>query len=201
MITFEVPIYEVHANFPSIKKTWIGMAKKYLKKDIEENEFKFYYTCIFRNNINYILVSELLGDPDKKISLTKDDLYIDLTMKFDKFVISDRMVGDFDITEIILDNIGKNLSERAKSITFLKGIIQGDNINILYEGLTNSNTDISGNYMQDFFTHDTSSFGDPTQFDIDEILDKISSGGIESLTKEEMKFLNETSERENNKRK
>lgn len=178
---------EVTQDFPEIK-SWFKVAKKF---DKDKDKAEFFYTYGFfvpkvANKEEYYLemyesCSKMLYKERLEFELSK--VRVNLTMKIGQFLISDRMIKGF-VPEIV--------KEIVAEITKVKMLVEAE-----YHGnqeITNSipeiNRDvISFEFIKEVVKKDLQS----NDFDIDEILDKISERGYDSLTDEERDFLDKKS--------
>jgi hypothetical protein len=193
MITFGVLAKDVFKDFPEVREKWMELINLHLDKELKENEITFFYTCVFKDNLEQILLSNLMRDKDEELILSEGDFFIDLTLKYEKFIMSDRM-NKFSISPLMKQNITDSLKARATSIKALENFLGDKNSDIFNSNNFSSTGLFNIEYMKDYdFFNDVESKDNLSNMDIDDILDKISKEGIESLTTLELKALDDAS--------
>ena len=172
-------------------KDWIEVAEKITKEKVDESKLTFYYTYGFfipkkENKEDYY---SKMFEENVKMTYTKrfeyelSKLRVNLTMKLGKFMLTNKL-DDFIPFEII---------KMVKEVTKYKMIMESEYHN--NQEVKDSIPEIKEEYTDiiDIITKIYLPNSEPKKFNIDEILDKISEGGIESLTEEEVTFLNKKS--------
>lgn len=194
MFVVDVDRKELINEFP-IVKDWIKKMKKIKLNDgdINKDDIEFYYSYGFfvpkskNNEEDYIKSIEsniTLLYPDR-LNFELSKVRVNITMKLDNFIITDRLpkgkipskivdiVSEVTKVKMMVESEFSYNKEVLESIPALdKSIVD---IEIIKNGVNVETTDITND------------------FTIDTILDKISKGGFESLTKEEKDFLDNKS--------
>ncbi len=194
MIRIKVDREEVEVDYSTELEKWFG-GLRVIGKEIDESKMEFYYTFgsflpktkdkeaqYLENWTKYtqFLFSERL---DWELSKVR----VDLTLKMGKFAITDRMSKGF-----IPLSIKKMVTELTKIKMLFEFELNGD------EGIRDSipplNKDyFDGDLVREIFKLMLGEEGAGEEMDLDYLLDKISEGGMESLTESERNFLNKRS--------
>lgn len=191
MFIIPTTIEEVLDEFPYIED-WITSSSNFLKKEIDREKIEFYYSYGY-----FVSVPEDRERYNREIKEFYSNLYfeerlnfelskvkVNLTMRVGHFILSNRLQkGDIPIV----------ISKIVKEITKVKMIIEGEkhcNQNIIDSIPPIDRSVISYKVVRDSLVG-PNTFSDT--FDIDNLLDKISKSGIESLSKEEKEFLDKKS--------
>jgi hypothetical protein len=193
MFTINVEKDELVNQFPEVKK-WVKKIQKMSfskKEEVNDSDIEFYcsYGYFVPKSFNgdkYAEVAEatskMLFDERLKFELSK--VRVNLTMKIDHFVISDRLPKGV---------IPETVSRIVKEVTKVKMMIESDYYQ--NEEVKNSIPEIDKTFVDIDIVRDvvTNDYKEDKNFDIDLILDKISQKGLDSLSDEEKNFLDDKS--------
>jgi hypothetical protein len=193
MFTINVEKDELVNQFPEVKK-WVKKIQKMSfskKEEVNDSDIEFYcsYGYFVPKSFNgdkYAEVAEatskMLFDERLKFELSK--VRVNLTMKIDHFVISDRLPKGV---------IPETVSRIVKEVTKVKMMIESDYYQ--NEEVKNSIPEIDKTFVDIDIVRDvvTKDYKEDKNFDIDLILDKISQKGLDSLSDEEKNFLDDKS--------
>ncbi len=203
MYTIYVEKDEVIEDYPNLLEKWEKVITD-SGKEINEDKLEFYYSYSFfvpkiddtlskqemYNNMHYKCLDMLYPD---RLVFELSKVRVNFTMKMGNFVISDRMVGD----------IPKSISDIVGELTKVKMLVeseQNDNEEVK-KSIPEIDTSIVSveiidedeDYDEDYDGIIFDIIPEPMEFDLDDILEKISKDGIDSLSKEEKDFLNKKS--------
>lgn len=187
MFLVEANLSDIITEFEIVKE-WIDILKSIIKDDVDDSKIQAYYTYGFfvpksKNNLDSL--QEMMDESSKmlfpeRLKLEKNKVRVDVTIKIGKLIFSNRLpLGSIPkfIDELVTEIVKVRMTieseidyrpEVANSIPPLTGLVS---------------LDIIDGYVEQTEEH----------FDMDEILDKISISGIESLTPEEKEFLDKKS--------
>ena len=184
MYIIDTKIKDVCLEFPQTKKWLKIIHKKVLNKDLDMNKVEVYFSYGF-------FVSK-----DKKTIIANKDLY---KMKFKKrlkYELSKVRVdisfeiGTFRMTTRLENLIPKHILNITTELTKVRMIIEGEfhqNTKVI-----KSIPEVDTSIIQYKIVRESDGFIEDT-FNLDKILDKISTDGIKSLTPEEKEFLDKKS--------
>lgn len=229
---------DVIKYYPQVYQTWIGLCD-FLGKKIDNAEF--YYTYTTPLSLYKESQKDILDNFNKKYSDMKfnqrfeyelSKVEINLSIKIDRFVVSDRMdntiippsisdvIGELTKIKMIVESdfhnnqkIKDSIPETDPSIIsyeIIKRNVSSDDkedyeyyYEYFYEFDDEFDEDYDDEYDEEFddiYLYDDLNKKFPLkknnsiiEFDLDEILDKITKSGLESLTEDEKKFLNDKS--------
>jgi hypothetical protein len=192
MITIKVDRLIAEVDYYEIIDKWTDIIQFQLDKPIKGEKLEFYYTFgsflpkVQNKEEYYINMWEETGRMlwSDRIAYELSKIRVDLTMKMDKFTISDRMDKEF------IPNLVVSL---VTEITKLKMMFECEVNGI--EEIKESIPPLDKDYLDIDSVRELLklAFGGEKTFDLDVLLDKISESGIESLTEEERNFLNKRS--------
>jgi hypothetical protein len=192
MFTISVSKEEVLSDFPFIIKKWIDVIKKEIKVDLDESKIDFYYSYGYfipkvedkeqYYNEMFEKCSKMLFGERLELELSK--IRINLAIKSGNFFISDRLPKG---------SMPKSIKDIVTEITKVKMLVESeyhDN-----DKISDSIPDIDKNIVSFEIIRDVvnSDYSKSQKFDIDNILDKISKEGMDSLSDEEREFLDKKS--------
>lgn len=192
MYIIPTTIEEVLEEFPQVDN-WLDFTKTFLKKEIDLSKIEVFYSYgyfvpkskdreksqreafEFQSNLHF----------EERFNYEMSKVKVNLTIKLGNFVLSNRLENDF--VPVIITKIVKEVTkvkmtvegEYHKNQSVIDSIPPIDKSIISYKVVRESLI----NQFQD----------DKTELDIDEILDKISDSGIQSLSPEEKEFLDKKS--------
>jgi hypothetical protein len=170
---------------------WIeGIEDYILQEKIDKSKIKAYYSYGFfvnksKNTLeelskSYEQASELLYED--RLVLEKSKLRINLTLKIGNLALTNRLPKEF---------IPKNINDLVNEIVKVKMTIENQiNYN---KDVAESIPELSGLIAFEIITDTYLNTNTAPQLDMDEILDKISISGFNSLTDEEKDFLDKKS--------
>ena len=202
MLTINIDKKEVLEDIPRVKE-WIDIFKNKFNKKIKKNNTSFYYTY------HYIIPDPEQSDDDfddmvsECINMLYEDrleyeiskVDINITMKVDDMLISDKINKDND-------GVPKVINEVISEITKVKMILESEfndneevkkSIPEIDDEIVKIETEYEGEYSDEINLDFGDEIDNVNDFDVDEILDKISKTGMGGLTKAEKKFLNDKS--------
>jgi hypothetical protein len=192
MFTITVSKEEVLLDFPFIQDKWIDVIKKDIKVDLDESKIEFYYSYgYFIPKVDdkekyyddmFEKCSNMLFNERLEFELSK--VRVNLTLKSGNFFISDRLPKG---------SMPKSIRDIVTEITKVKMLVESeyhDN-----DKISDSIPDIDKNIVSLEIIRDVvnSDYSKSQKFDIDNILDKISKEGMDSLSDEEREFLDKKS--------
>lgn len=183
---------DVLEDFPFIQE-WIDTAQKvFIKKEIDESKIEFYYSYGFfvpkvENKQElyesmYEKSSKMLYEDRLIFELSK--VRVNITMKIGKFILSNR-----------LDNgsIPTIVGRIVKEITKVKMTVEGEyheNLDVI-ESIPELDPEIMRfESVKEIVSKD---LPDGVNFNMDDLLDKITQEGMDSLSDEEREFLDKKS--------
>jgi len=189
---FIIPINkEEVCDIPKIKK-WIKNLNKLSFTEEEIQKDKVEFLCQFgffvpkgNNSVEKLMesfevTSKMLFEERLKFELSK--VRVDIAIKYEKFFMTDRLPKDF---------IPEPVYKLVKELTKVKMMVESkmhDNIDVLKSipeiDTSMINIDIFKNIAHSEIK---------TEYNLDDILDKINEKGIDSLSDDEKKFLDDSS--------
>ena len=189
---FIIPINkEEVCDIPKIKK-WIKNLHKLSFTEEEIQKDKVEFLCQFgffvpkgNNSVEKLMesfevTSKMLFEERLKFELSK--VRVDIAIKYEKFFMTDRLPKDF---------IPEPVYKLVKELTKVKMMVESkmhDNIDVLKSipeiDTSMINIDIFKNIAHSEIK---------TEYNLDDILDKINEKGIDSLSDDEKKFLDDSS--------
>lgn len=194
MITIKVDKAEVEIDYSQELEKWFQILEV-LGKEISPDKLEFYYS--FGSFLpktknreaqyleNWNKYTQFLFDERLNWELSK--VRVDLTLKMGKFAMTDRMSKGF-----IPDSILKMVTELTKIKMLFEFELNGDEL--IRDSIPPLNKDyFDGDLVREIFKLMLGESGGVEEMDLDSLLDKISEGGMESLTEEERNFLNRRS--------
>jgi len=189
MNTIPVTKAEVLDDFPIVEQ-WLSNIKDYLKKEINDDKIELFYTFGFflpkvKNKEDFYM--QMYEDCNKmkyserlKFELSK--VRVSLTIKNGSFMMSDRLPKG---------NVPKNIHDIVAEITKIKMIVESEyhQDKEIIDSIPELNRDIvSFETIKDYVKNEMM-----VELDLDSILDKISTNGLDSLSDEEKSFLDKKS--------
>lgn len=195
MFTIPVEKDQVLSDYPNIKTDWIDLANSnFLNNKLDEEKISFYYSYGFflpkikdlEKKIDFYenmleTTSKMMFDDRLDYELSK--VRVNLTMLTGKnFVLSNRMPKG-SIPEII--------REVVTEVTKVKMIVESEYHE--NEDIKNSIPEIDTSIISFEIIREVIKDENKLNLDIDSILDKISNKGLDSLSEEEIKFLDKKS--------
>ncbi len=191
MFTIFITTEEVMEEFPSIYDKWISIGKE-IKPEFNESEVEFYYNYGFFHpkvenkedyyNEMYEKCATMMFDERLKFELNK--VRVELMMKDGHLVISNRLPKK---------TIPKIVEDIVTEITKVKMLVEyeyNEDEDIKSSIPEVDSSIVSFEIIRDVVNND---YSKSQNFDIDNILDKISKEGMESLSDEEREFLDKKS--------
>jgi hypothetical protein len=192
MFTINVSKEEVLLDYPFIQEKWIDVIKKEIKPDLNESKIEFYYSY------GYFI---------PKVE-DKEKYYDDIFEKCSKMIFSERLEfelskirvnltmesGDFFISNRLEKGIvPKSIKDIVTEITKVKMLVEFEYHQ--NKEISDSIPEVDKNIVSFQIIRDVvnSDYSKSQKFDIDNILDKISKEGMESLSDEERNFLDKKS--------
>lgn len=173
-------IEKVYEEFPKVKK-WINVIeKKILKREATNINVYYSYGFFVPNSQQELAPEETYKLTFKKrLKLELSKVRVDITIKSGSFIITNRM-----------NKIPENIIKIVTELTKVKMMIEGDYHQNKYiiDSIPEVDTDI---IQYKIIREDDITLND--EFNLDNILDKISTNGIESLTEHERDFLEKSS--------
>ena len=190
MFTIDATKDDVLNDFPFISE-WISTAEQITQKPIDDSKIEFYYSYGFfvpkvENkedfyNKMYENVSKIKYPERLDFEMSK--VRVNLTMKVGQFILSNRLEK-----VSIPETIRKIVTELTKVKMTVEAEYHEDQD--IKDSIPEIDTDIvSFQVIRDVVKNDYQDF----DYDIDEILDKISNEGMDSLSEEEREFLDKKS--------
>ena len=191
MNTIPVSKIEVLEDFPVVEQ-WLQNIKEYLKKDINEDKLQFFYTFGFfvpkvsdkeELYLKMIEDSSTLKYPER-LNFEMSKVRVSLTIKIGNFMLADRLPKGV---------VPEMIQEIVAEITKVKMIVESEyheNTGIINSIPELNREIVSFDTIRDFVKGDLS---EELDLDLDSILDKISSQGFDSLSDEEIEFLDKKS--------
>ena len=182
---------DVLNDFPIVSE-WLDIIQfSILKKQIEDSKLELYYTYdyflpkVVNKEEFYIDLQEqynnMLFDDRLKFELSK--VRVNLTIRVGKFAMSNRLPKGV---------VPENIKEIVTEVTKVKMMLEGeyhDNQEVI-----NSIPDVDTSIVSYEIIKDAMHSEDSEKyFNVDEILDKISKNGLDSLSEEEKEFLDKKS--------
>ncbi len=174
MFLVEANISDIITEFEIVKE-WIDILKSIIKDDVDDSTIQAYYTYGFfvpksKNNLDSL--QEMMEESSKmlfpeRLKIERSKVRVDVTIKIGKLIFSNRLP---------LGSIPKFIDELVTEIVKVRMTIE-----------------LEMDYRQEVAESIPPLTGEEDYFDIDEILDKISTNGMESLTPEEKEFLDKKS--------
>jgi hypothetical protein len=182
---------DVLNDFPIVSEWLDTIQFSILKKQIEDSKLEFYYTYgyflpkVENKEEFYIDLQEqcnnMLFDDRLKFELSK--VRVNLTIRVGKFAMSNRLPKGV---------VPENIKEIVTEVTKVKMMLEGeyhDNQEVI-----NSIPDVDTSIVSYEIIKDAMHSEDSEKyFNVDEILDKISKNGLDSLSEEEKEFLDKKS--------
>ena len=187
MFLIETNIEETLVECPIINK-WIDIVKdKMIDSSIKDDDIKIYYSYGF-------FVKKVKNED-------KEKFYLNMYEKSDKMLFNDRL--DFELSKLRIDVnlklgnkfamknrlpdglVPKLVLEMVTEITKVKMMLEeSDDIDV-YQSIPPLSGLITIDSIEEIM--------DEVELDMDDILDKISKNGLDSLTQEEKEFLDKKS--------
>jgi hypothetical protein len=195
MFTIPVEKEEVLSDYPNIEKDWIELSNSnFLNNKLDEKKMKFFYSYGFflpkvkdiEEKIEfyekmYEETQKMMFDERLEFEISK--VRVNLTMLVGKnFVLSNRMPKN-----IIPDIVRKIVTE----VTKVKMLVEYEFNN--NEDIKKSIPEIDTSIISFEIIRDVVKDENKLNLDIDNILDKISQDGLDSLSDEEREFLDKKS--------
>ena len=192
MVTIKVERLIAEVDYFEVIDKWTDIIQFQLDKPIKTEKLEFFYTFgsflpKVQNREDFYInmweeTARMLWDQRLEHELSK--IRVDLTMKMGNFSISDRMNKDY-IPSLVVSLVTE--------ITKLKMIFECE-MNGLQE-VKESIPPLDRDYLDEDSVRELLklTLGGEKTFDLDNLLDKISENGIESLTEAERNFLNRRS--------
>jgi len=182
---------DVLNDFPIVSEWLDTIQFSILKKQIEDSKLELYYTYgyflpkVENKEEFYIDLQEqcnnMLFDDRLKFELSK--VRVNLTIRVGKFAMSNRLPKGV---------VPESIKEIVTEVTKVKMMLEGeyhDNQDVI-----NSIPDIDTSIVSYEIIKDAMHSEDSEKyFNVDEILDKISKNGLDSLSEEEKEFLDKKS--------
>lgn len=192
MFTIIAKSDEVLREYPKVND-WINIMINSFNKKVNFEKIEFYYSYgFFQPSVNkneqyyielYEKVSKMYFDERYEFELSK--VRVSLTLRLKDFVISDRLEKGF---------IPESIKIIIKEITKVKMMVECEynkNEDIKRSIPEIDNSVVSVELIKEIISEEETKI--KIEYDIDDILDKISKNGIESLSEEELDFLNKKS--------
>lgn len=192
MVTIKVDRLIAEVDYFEVIDKWSDIIQFQLDKPLKLEKLEFFYTFgsflpkVDNKEEFYIDMWEKTARMlwEDRIDYELSKVRVDLTMKMGKFSITDRMDKEF-IPSLVVSLVTE--------ITKLKMMFECE-VNGIQE-VKDSIPPLDKDYLDENSVRELlkSAFGGEKTFDLDALLDKISEGGMESLTEEERNFLNKRS--------
>jgi hypothetical protein len=182
---------DVLNDFPIVSEWLDTIQFSILKKQIEDSKLELYYTYGYflpkvQNKEEFYMdmqerCNNMLFDERLEFELSK--IRVDLTMRVGKFAMSNRLPKG-----VVPDQIKEIVTEVTKVKMMLEGEYHSN------QDVINSIPDVDTSIVSYEIIKDAmKSENSEKYFNVDEILDKISKDGIDSLSEEERNFLDKKS--------
>jgi hypothetical protein len=195
MFTIPVEKEEVLSDYPNVEKDWIELSNsKFLNNELDEEKMSFFYS--------YGFFLPKINDMEKKI-----EFYENMYENTQKMMFDERL--EFELKKVRVNLtmlVGKNfvLSNRMPKGTIpdiiRKVVTEVTKVKMLVEYEFNNNEDvkksipeIDTSIISFEIIRDVVKDENKLNLDIDDILDKISQDGLDSLSDEEREFLDKKS--------
>jgi len=195
MFTIPVEKEEVLSDYPNVEKDWIELSNtKFLNNELDEEKMSFFYS--------YGFFLPKINDMEKKI-----EFYENMYENTQKMMFDERL--EFELKKVRVNLtmlVGKNfvLSNRMPKGTIpdiiRKVVTEVTKVKMLVEYEFNNNEDvkksipeIDTSIISFEIIRDVVKDENKLNLDIDDILDKISQDGLDSLSDEEKEFLDKKS--------
>ena len=192
MYSVIVGIDEVIDDYPEVFDYWFDIISQNVE-DFDDTKLEIYYSYGLFIDDEEFNENKLAQDYDDNHQLLYEDrlehefqkVKVNMTMKYDNFVISDRMDENY-IPGIIVAIV--------EETTKLKMLVECEyhQLEDVRESIPELNDDVVSFESVKYIMGDDFDI-EEIQYNIDDILDKIHEKGIKSLTKEELDFLNNKS--------
>lgn len=171
-------IDKVYEEFPKIKK-WISIIENKILKSTMSNINVYYsYGFFVTKSLKEISPEETYNlNYEKRLKLELSKVRVDITLKSGNFIMTNRM-----------KKIPQDIKDIVTELTKVKMMIEGDFHRNQY--IIDSIPEVDTNIIQYKIIREDD---DTSEFNLDSILDKISTTGIESLTEQEKDFLEKSS--------
>lgn len=193
MFAIEIERKEAAKSHPIVKK-WMKAAKKLNLKsaELEKESFGFFYTCGFFVPKSKNTEEALQAAAERSYSMLYEErleeelkkVRVGLTMKSGDFAMTD-MLPKGEIPE----RIKKVVAEIVKTKMILEcGYHQNEKVRASIPEIDRTIADVKVDRAEYAFEEE-----EEKVFEVNDILDKISRSGYESLTEEEKKFLDKKS--------
>lgn len=180
---------EVLSDFPIVTE-WLEKIESNFSKNVNSDKTEFIYSYGFflpksKSDDDFIQLYEKCSKMkySERLDFELSKVRINLTIKNGNFILSDRLPKG---------RIPTIIREIVAEITKVKMLVEGEyhgNQDIIDSIPELDKNIISFEVIKEFIKNDTGS----VEYDIDEILDKISSQGMESLSEDEKEFLDKKS--------
>ncbi len=195
MFTIPLEKEEVLSDYPNVEKDWIELSNsKFLNNELDEEKMSFFYS--------YGFFLPKINDMEKKI-----EFYENMYENTQKMMFDERL--EFELKKVRVNLtmlVGKNfvLSNRMPKGTIpdiiRKVVTEVTKVKMLVEYEFNNNEDvkksipeIDTSIISFEIIRDVVKDENKLNLDIDDILDKISQDGLDSLSDEEKEFLDKKS--------
>lgn len=187
MYTILGNVEEVCNELPVVKKWIKTIHKKFLKKEINMDEIEITFSYGFfvpKGDKEGFYQNQYNMKFDERLSLEMSKLRVDVFIKVGKFSLINRLDNG-----VVPSSITKIVNELTKVKMTLEG--EYNQNQEVIDSIPEIDTSIvSFRILKE--GEDTDTVED-SQFDIDEILDKINNSGVQSLTTDEREFLDKIS--------
>lgn len=183
---------DVLNDFPFVSE-WIDMSKVHiLKREIDESKIEFYYSYGFfvpKVENKEEMYNQMFEDCIKmkfpeRLEFEMSKVRVNLTMKLGNFILSNRLEKG-SIPEVV--------RKIVTELTKVKMTVEGEYHE--NQDVKDSIPEIDRDVVSFEIIRDVvmSDYSESQSFDIDAILDKITSEGMDALSKEEKEFLDKKS--------
>jgi hypothetical protein len=192
MYIIPTTIEETLEEFPQVEN-WLDFMKTFLKKEIDNSRLEVFYSYGYfvpkskdrEKSQREAFEFQSTLQFEERFNFEMSKVKVNLTIKLGNFVLSNRLENGF--IPVVITKI-------VKEVTKVKMIVEGEyhkNQSVIDSIPPIDKSIISYKVVRDSLS---SQFGDEEmEFDIDQILDKISDSGIQSLSPEEKEFLDKKS--------